>query len=405
MNLRAATATALMLTSALSSHAQHPVIAGVLDAMRIDSMMTWVSQLSGEEAVTINGAGQTLLSRHKNNAGNDLAQAWLEAKLVELGYTPVAQPFNATGRNVLATKPGDGSTEEVVIICAHYDAMPGGVLNAPAADDDGSGVCAVLEAARVLRDVPFVHPIVFALWDEEEQGKVGSLFYAGGMAANDALIRGVINMDAIAYDGNGDKKARVHTRPVANSLEIADTVFAMREQYAIDIDLILTNPGATYSDHASFWTEGYGAVLVIEEFSADGNPQYHTPNDRIQYFDVPYYEKLAKLSIAAAAALAVPVENETSVGGIENGAQRMLAFPNPTNGDATIYLEAVSTLEGSVYVLDAMGRGVCAMEQVVLAAGRNSIGVSLAGLPPGPYTVSLTLADGTARAARLVKLP
>src|SRR5690606_19023520 len=106
-------------------------------------------------------------------------------------------------------------------------------------------------------------------------------------------------------DGNGDRKARVHARPMANSMAIADTVFAILDRYEIDIDLLLTNPGATYSDHASFWSAGYGAVLMIEEFSSDGNPYYHTPNDRIQHFDVPYFEKMAKLSVASMAALAM----------------------------------------------------------------------------------------------------
>lgn len=392
------------LLAATGVRAQHPVIAEALGAMRIDSMMTWVGQLSGEVPVTINGAGHTLLSRHKNNAGNDLAQAWLQSKLEQLGYSPVVQSFSSTGKNILVTKPGDGSTDEIVIICAHYDAMPAGSLNAPAADDDGSGVCAVLEAARVLRDIPFVHPIVFALWDEEEQGKIGSIFYAGGMAANDARIKAVINMDAIAYDGNGDAKARIHTRPIANSFAIADTVFSVRAQYGIDLDLILTNPGATYSDHASFWTEGYGAVLVIEEFSSDGNPYYHTSNDRIQYFDVPYYEKLAKLSVASAAALAIPVE-AISVITESEGVGRLNAFPNPTEGDLTIYLDAATGGLASVLLRDAMGKAIGPIESAVLARGRTSFTMSLEGLPVGAYSVSIALPDGRIKEARIVKLP
>lgn len=388
------------------AHAQHPVIQSVLDEVRIDSMMHWVNELSGEVPVLIGGTGHTLLSRHKNNAGNDLAQAWLMQKFVELGYTPVVQSFSTTGKNILVTKPGDGSTEEVVIICAHYDAMPGGNLDAPAADDDGSGVCAVLEAARVLRDVPFVHPIIFALWDEEEQGKIGSIFYAGGMAANDALIRGVINMDAIAYDGNGDRKARVHTRPVANSLEIADTVFAVLDHYGIDIDLIMTNPGATYSDHASFWTEGYGAVLIIEEFTSDGNPQYHTPSDRVQYFDVPYYEKLARLSIASAATLAEPVWTETSIrdDGSLSGFT-LLAFPNPTAGEATLFIDLPMGTRAQLAVLDALGRAMGAAQAIALPMGRSSIRLSLEGFPPGGYTAQVMLDQGRTLSSRIIRLP
>ena len=266
--LRTLSLCALILLSTVL-HAQHPVIQSVLDAASIDSMLHFVNELSGEQPVDLGSGPVTITSRHTNNPGNALAQAYLQQKLVQFGYTPEVQTFSATGKNILVTKTGTEFPDEIVIFCAHYDAMPAGILAAPAADDDGSGVAAVLELARLIRDIPFRYTIVFALWDEEEQGKVGSEFYAGVMAANDALIRGVVNMDAIAYDGNGDTKARIHTRPIANSNAIADTVFAVRADYGIELDLLLTNPGATYSDHASFWTEGYGAILVIEEFGAD----------------------------------------------------------------------------------------------------------------------------------------
>lgn len=394
----------LSVLAAASAFGQHPVIQQVLNEVSVDSMMNRVEQLSGEVPVTIAGAGHTLLSRHKSNAGNDLAQAWLMERFVALGYAPVVQSFSTTGKNILVTKPGDGSTDEAVIICAHYDAMPGGNLNAPAADDDGSGVCAVLEAARVLRDVPFVHPIIFALWDEEEQGKVGSAFSAGGMAANDALVRGVVNMDAIAYDGNGDTKARVHTRPIANSNEIADTVFAVLNHYGIDLDLLLTNPGATYSDHASFWNEGYGAVLIIEEFSSDGNPQYHTPNDRVQYFDVPYYDKLAKLSIGTVATLAVPVETETSIADVPV-LGTMRAFPNPTESDVTLYLDLPESGLATIELHDAAGRLVLSRPSTMLTAGRSSHQLALHGLAPGGYQARIVASGRLLASVRVVKLP
>ena len=396
---------ALVLLAAVALRAQHPVVQSILDDVRIDSMMKWVGEVSGEVPVIINGVEQTITSRHKNNAGNALSQAYLMQKLVQFGYTPVEQSFSTTGKNILVTKPGNGSTDEVVIICAHYDAMPGGILDAPAADDDGSGVAAVLEAARIMADVEFVHPIVFALWDEEEQGKIGSLFYAGAMAANDALIRGVVNMDAIAYDGNGDTQARIHTRPVANSNEIADSVFAMREHYGIDLDLLLTNPGATYSDHASFWTEGYGAVLVIEEFSLDGNPHYHTPTDRVEYFDVPYYEKLAKLSIATVATLAEPVDAEMSVRGAEAQRNAVYAYPNPTSENATVWAELGSPARARVSLFDALGHEVARMHEGVLPAGKNAFAVPLAAVPAGGYVVQVAVEGRAPESLRLVKLP
>ncbi len=404
MSLRLSSAI-LGISLYFSVTAQDPVVQTILDDVRIDSMMQWVGELSGEVATPIDGTPQVITSRHKNNAGNALSQTYLEQKFAQFGYTPVIQSFSSTGKNILVSKPGDGSTDEVVIICAHYDAMPGGILDAPAADDDGSGTCAVLEAARILADIDFVHPIVFALWDEEEQGKIGSLFYAGAMAANDALIRAAVNMDAIAYDGDGDTKARIHTRPVANSFEISDAVFAVRDDYNIDLDLILTNPGATYSDHASFWTEGYGAVLVIEEFSADGNPYYHTPDDRVQYFDVPYFEKLAKLSIATVATLAIPVNSGMGVGEDAITLSRIYAFPNPTSADASVWVELPAAKQVRVTLNDALGRELAVLHDGALPIGKSAFNVPLQQQAAGGYVVRAVAAGMTPQCVRLVRLP
>ncbi len=384
---------------------QDPVVQGILDAVSIDSMMQSVEEMSGEVSVDLGSGPVTIVSRHKDNAGNNLAQQYFEQRFTAMGYSPVAQSFNATGRNVIVTKPGMVHPEEIVILCAHYDAMPGGLFAAPAADDDGSGCGAVLEAARILRDIPFECTIVFALWDEEEQGKVGSIYYAQNMAANDELIRGAVNMDAIAYDGNGDTKARVHVRPVANSFAMGDTVFAVLDRYNIDIDLLLTNPGATYSDHASFWSAGYGAVLIIEEFGADGNPQYHTPNDRVQYFDVPYYEKLAKLSIGTLATLAVPFDPAASIHPDEMAGSSIYAYPNPTASDAMMWIERSSNGRTSISLLNSLGQEVDHLFDGIIAKGKQGLVVPLAQQAPGLYSVMVRSADGGQQVTRILRTP
>ncbi|MBK7298419.1 MAG: M28 family peptidase [Flavobacteriales bacterium] len=229
--------------------------------------------------------------------------------------------------------------------------------------------------------------MVFGFWDEEEQGLVGSAFWAGSQAANDVVIKGVVNMDAIAYDGNADRKARVHVRPIANSLDISDTVVAVLDRYNFDIDLIVTNPGATYSDHASFWNEGYGAVLMIEEFTNDGNPTYHTQNDRVEFFDVPYYEELAKLSIASFAILAIPYGLPTAVSEIAVSKPTLFAFPNPASVDAQLWLDVPVSDRYSIRLVDALGKEVALLHDGVLAQGKHVIQLPMASVAPGTYSV------------------
>lgn len=388
--------------------AQHEVIQGVINAVHIDSMITYVEEMSGEVPVDLGNGPVTITSRHADHPGNALAQEYYERKFAALGYETVAQAFNMTGRNLLVTKTGSLHPEQIVILCAHYDGMPAGNLyNAPAADDDGSGCAAVLEAARILRDIPFERTIVFALWDQEEQGKIGSIYYANAMAANDEDIVGVVNMDAIAYDGDGDRKARVHAGQVANSMAIADTVFAVLDRYGIDIDLLLTSPGASYSDHASFWSAGYGAVLMIEEFTGDGNPYYHTPNDRVQHFDVSYYEQMAKLSIGTLAALAVPFDPTAAVGGSRDAlpVTGIHVLPNPTESVSRVWVEAARPGQVRVGVLNTMGQHVQLLGDAVLPPGRHAFDVDLSSVAPGTYVVVASLSDGSSMAVRLLRLP
>lgn len=377
----------------LCGFAQHPVIQAALTAVSIDTLVHDIEQLTGEVPVDLGNGPVTIVSRHKLNAGNAMAQTWLEQRLTALGYAPTTQSFSNTGFNVLAEKTGAVHPDSRVIICGHYDAMPGGIAAAPAADDDGSGTCSVLEAARVLAPYQFEHTIVFALWDEEEQGKIGSAFYAGASAANDDTIRAVVNMDAIAYDGDGDGLARIHARPTGNSLAIKDTALACNAAYGLNVNLAINNPGATYSDHASFWTEGYGAILVIEDFDNDGNPHYHTPTDLLQYMSLAMWEDLTKLSIATAATWAVPLNGNVEVEE-RLPAPTLQAFPVPARNNVRILASLPSLASVRLTMFDAMGREMVRMHECPLAQGKRAFDVDLSGFPSGAYRAVLTTGDG-----------
>lgn len=365
-----------------TAFAQDPVVQAIVNGTSVDSMITDLQQLDGETTIDVGAGPQTITSRHKLNPGNALAAEWLQQRATELGYTPVVQGFSmGTGENILVEKTGALHPGRKVILCAHYDAMPAPPSAAPAADDDGSGTVAVLEAMRLFAPHQFENTIVFALWDEEEQGKVGSAFYAGQAAANDDTLIAVINMDAISYDGDGDDLMRIHTKNVSTSVALKDTAVMANALYGINIPYAINNPGATYSDHASFWTEGYPAILIIEDFDNDGNPHYHTTTDLTTYLDLPYFQKLAQLSFATTAIMAQPITSGTGIAVVTDATPRLRAWPVPAGQRLNIAFEGAAVVD-HYRLIDATGRTV---KEVPARTG--TIAIDLADLPNGNYRI------------------
>lgn len=364
--------------------AQDPQVQQLLTDVSIDSLIYYSSAISGEFPVTVGGNTVSIASRNRNNAGNALAARYLKERFESFGLTTTLETFGSTGENVVAIQPGLIFPNQKVVVCGHYDSMPTGSVS-PAADDDGSGTAAVVEAARIMSEYSFAYTIVYAVWDEEEYGLVGSNAYATLAENNSDSIIAVINIDAIAYDGDGDDLARVHVRPIANSVNLATVAQNMISTYGINLNIELNNPGATYSDHASFWNHGFSAILLIEDFDNDGNPHYHTTTDRVEFFDTTYYGEIAKWAFATAATMAVPVDPSVSVSELSSEEWRI--YPNPTNGMVTVSLsEKVGQLV-DWRVMDATGR--------LLLQDRSSLPFSLdmAPMDGGTYWLELIGVD------------
>jgi len=292
---------------------QLPVVQSVINDTNIDSLVYRVRELSGDVPTIIGGSPYTIVSRNKNQPSNDMAANFIQEKLESYGLTVYNQWWSGTGRNVYGVQPGVLYPNQKYIICAHYDDMPSGTT-APGADDNASGTAAVLEAARIFTQYQSDYTIIYALWDEEEQGLVGSAYYAQQAFNAGDSIKGVVNMDMIAWDSNSDYVAEIHTRSVGNSVALATLMSSTNTLYSIGASLTTINPGTGASDQASFWQYGYGAILLIESYyGGDFNLYYHTTSDLITYFNQPYYLRLSQLSFATLATLVnldeiVPVE-------------------------------------------------------------------------------------------------
>ena len=118
-------------------------------------------------------------------------------------------PVPTTITNVIATLKGTAATERVYVVTGHLDSRVTDVMNftsdAPGADDDASGVAAVLEMARLFATRSFPGTLVFATVAGEEQGLFGSAFMAQQMKAAGTDVQGMFSNDIVgassAWDG------------------------------------------------------------------------------------------------------------------------------------------------------------------------------------------------------------
>ena len=310
-------------------HAQSPTIQSIIDQTNLDSLIYFVEELSGEVSTIIGGSPYTVVSRHWNNPSNDMAANYIKQKLNSYGLVTYNQWFSGTGRNVYGVQLGSVYPNKQYIICAHYDDMPSG-STAPGADDNASGTAAVIEAARIFTQYNSEYTIIYALWDEEERGLYGSAYYAQQAALAGDSILGVINMDMIAWDNDNDGVGEIHVRNFANSYSLKDKMLEVNSLYNIADSLNVQNPGTTASDQASFWNNGYGAILLIEEYyGGDFNAYYHTTNDLLIHYNQPYYHKMSRLILGTVATLAeitevVPVELLAFTASVNNAEIQLL---------------------------------------------------------------------------------
>ncbi len=386
----------LILSSQLFSNAQTPFVSQIINSVSIDSLMLTVRQLSGDTTVLINNQVDSITSRFASfydSAEIKKAALFIEQKFKSFGLKPVEQQFNNyigyTGKNILAYQQGTDKSTHCYIICAHYDNLPSGARNY-GADDNGSGVSAVIEAARLLCKQPLHYSIYYMLFDHEEQGLIGSNYFANFRFA-DTPILGVINMDMIAYDGNNDSVANIHIRPAGGDSRISDKIIYTDSVYTLGINLkVYSELGKLNSDHASFWINLMPAVLFIEDdMTGDFNPKYHTVDDRINLFNTSYYQRMAKLAIGTLAGFAAD-SSHAGINEISSQQNEIILYPNPVNNSFTI--STILSKNVLIRITNIVGEIVFEKE---IQIENNSLNIQLPeNFSQGLYHVSLMDENG-----------
>jgi len=235
--------------------------------------------------------------------------------------------------NIIAMLPGKLDKDRFVVISAHYDSLnivrkPGTTpqdLNstdweatastpiAPGVVDDGSGVAAVMELARVMSHYEFDKSILFIAFSGEEMGLIGSKDYAKKAREKKLNIEAVLNNDIIGSDvsGNGHAANNVLNVFSADPSDSASRALAryIKETAEIYVPEMRVAPVfrqdrfARGGDHSSFLAEGFCAVRLTTpaEFFA----HQHSPLDTFSNASVPYTTLAARMNAAVLASLAL----------------------------------------------------------------------------------------------------
>lgn len=374
-----------VFTLSLSAQNYSSAIDSLINKVNEDSLVSFVRVLSGEDSVYINGVKS--LIEHRVYNSNGLAADYLFEKLSGYGLSPTFQDYSNNGTNIIAIKEGIQHPEKYYMICAHYDAV-----TYYAADDNASGSATVLETARLLKDLELPYSVIFALWDEEEIGLVGSKFYAQDAAMKQMDILGVINIDMIGWDGNDDGMVEIHTKNIGSSNAIANAMVKVNDLYNLQMDPVIESPGATASDHSSFWNNGYGAVLLIEGYyGGDFNPYYHQTTDRIDKFNVPYFHSAAQMAFGTFASLAYPYQlvGTSNLAVAENGIE-MRCYPNPAKHKTTINYSLQEESNVSISLVNTLGQRISLSKNERQTRGEQTFEISTSDLPKGLYTILLS---------------
>jgi Zn-dependent M28 family amino/carboxypeptidase len=279
-------------------------IQGIIDNVSTNQIKEKLNQLS------------SFHTRHsKSTIINEVAE-WLLNEFKSLGYSNAFYHTFDTNidnkkyqlKNVICEKKGENN--KMIIICAHYDCimedLHDSTSRAPGANDNASGVSAILEMARVLINEKLFYTIQFILFSGEEQGLHGSVQYSKFIKENNLQLFRLINLDMIGYpqlnpgiviierDNNSDP---IHNRVSENdnlSIETGEIMARMAEYNNLEFDL----DSIYNSDYEPFEARGYVVIGAYDGSAENINPHYHNSSDTPSLIDWKYLTLVTKMVLA-----------------------------------------------------------------------------------------------------------
>ncbi len=353
----------------------------------------------------IGAARNWVLSEFRNYAKNSNGR--MEVYLQHQDLKPDGKRINKEtnlGNAIAFLKGTDPNDKRVIIISGHLDSRVSDVMDAesfaPGANDDGSGVAAVIESARVLSKSQFPVSILFVAVSGEEQGLLGAKMLADKAKAENWELEAVLNNDMIgnnSFDAGktaGKPKLRVFSEGLSafdtektaaairnlglendgSARQLARYVKETGEKYVknIDIKLIYRNDRFLRGgDHTPFVNHGFTAVRLTDYFEnydhqhqdvkTENNKKF---GDLIDFMDFDYLKTNTAVNVAVLANLAKsaskPENVKMDVKELSNSTK--LSWEKPTSGkikgyhlliretDSSVWTEKIFTTENSITI-------------------------------------------------------
>ena len=222
----------------------------------------------------------------------------------------------STQYNIVGAISGAEVNAGTIIIGAHYDSVGTPLISseayAPGANDNGSGVAALLEFARIMSSRQYRATIMFVFFSAEEFNRQGSINFAAWVQDKNIDVLGMINVDTIGnvHDRNGnrnDRQIRVFSagpNEASVSRKMAREANFLAYNYNLDLDLQVQDEidrQNRYGDHFSFSELGYPAIRLINAYEEKNNAD---PTDTIEFIEPEYLRDAAQTILALVKSLA-----------------------------------------------------------------------------------------------------
>lgn len=242
------------------------------------------------------------------------AANYIIQELKNAGLEVSEQKYQVEGilsKNIIGEKKGQRDPEDILVVGAHYDTVPG----SPGADDNASGVAALLELARLLKDKNIAKTIHFVAFVNEEppfffSKKMGSWQYAKHAYQDKKNITAMLSLESIGYYSD-DKGGQSYPFPfsffypskgnfigfvgnLSSRRLVHKTISSFRKNAEFPSEGISAPswvPGIGWSDQWSFWRHGYPAVMITAT-ALFRNPHYHAATDLPDTLD---YDRMARV--------------------------------------------------------------------------------------------------------------